>query len=165
MTIKTIRTVAQTTKLGQWLGQQLPIGCVVALNGNLGAGKTTFVKAIMQGMSSEDSVHSPAFTLVAEYQAKRKKQTFSVYHMDFYRLETLSDMDYLLFAEYMDDDTATKLIEWADKFIEQFANDYLSIEIKATSLNDEEQRQFTFQVVGDNAELKQLLKGLETYRV
>ena len=66
----------------------LQAGDVVALNGDLGAGKTHFSKGLVAGLGAADEVTSPTFSLVQEYLSGR----FPIYHFDFYRLETAGDL-------------------------------------------------------------------------
>jgi tRNA threonylcarbamoyladenosine biosynthesis protein TsaE len=86
-------------------------GDVFALTGDLGAGKTQFVKGFVSGMGSEDEVTSPTFTLIHEYNGGR----LPIYHFDFYRLDSAEAVLRLGFDEYIEGDGIC-LIEWADRF-------------------------------------------------
>ena len=88
-------------------------GDVFALTGDLGAGKTQFVKGFVAGMGSDADVTSPTFTLIHEYSGGR----LPVYHFDFYRLETADEVARLGLDEYLFGDGAC-VIEWADRFPE-----------------------------------------------
>jgi len=88
----------------------LKAGDVVALKGELGAGKTTLVKGIAVGLGcAEEDVLSPTFVLINEYQGREK-----VYHMDWYRLDSLGAQDAAL-AEECFAARAVSLVEWADR--------------------------------------------------
>jgi len=84
---------------------------VVALVGDLGAGKTHFVKGLVLGLGSSEEVTSPTFTLLHEYRGGR----LPVFHFDFFRLQQQSEIDEIGFDEYLNEGGAV-IIEWADRF-------------------------------------------------
>ena len=96
---------------GQAIAATLRRGDVLALCGDLGAGKTHFVKGIATGLQSDAPVTSPTFTLIHEYLGGR----LPVYHFDFYRLEDEDEALKIGLDEYLDGDGVC-VIEWADKF-------------------------------------------------
>jgi tRNA threonylcarbamoyladenosine biosynthesis protein TsaE len=96
----------------EWAGRLSP-NDVVALVGDLGAGKTQFVKGLLLGLENCEEATSPTFTLVHEYRGGR----LPVFHFDFYRLKERSEIDEIGFEEYLDEDGVT-VIEWADRFPE-----------------------------------------------
>ena len=100
-----------TVGLGRRLGELLQPGGVVALMGDLGAGKTVFCKGIARGLGVEDEgdVTSPTFVLVNEYRGR-----CPVYHLDLYRLQDASQAEDLGWDDFIFGDGVT-LIEWADK--------------------------------------------------
>jgi len=106
-----VRGPEQTIRLGKWLGKLLRPGDVVALIGELGAGKTTLAKGIAAGagVEDEDEVTSPSFVLVNEYQGR-----FPVYHADLYRLEKELDVEGLGWEEFIFGE-GISLLEWAEK--------------------------------------------------
>lgn len=97
--------------LGEEFAREAAPGQVWALVGDLGAGKTHFVKGVADGLRSGASATSPTFTLLHEYADGR----LPVYHFDFYRLESADEVLDLGLDEYLDGDGLT-VIEWADKF-------------------------------------------------
>ena len=86
-------------------------GNVIALIGDLGSGKTQFVKGFVAGVGSETEVTSPTFVLVHEYEDGR----LPVYHFDFYRVEKADEIVRIGFDDYVFGDGVT-LIEWADRY-------------------------------------------------
>src|SRR5215212_12114108 len=100
----------QTRRIGMRLGGALQAGDVICLQGDLGAGKTTFVQGIAQGWGSVDAVSSPTFIIVNVYRDENQKQLF---HMDAYRLDSTSE------AEELDLDTMLAqgplLVEWPER--------------------------------------------------
>lgn len=98
----------ETFELGADLAKQLKPGTVVALSGDLGCGKTAFVKGVVSYFGDEQDVTSPTFTLVNEYDG-----SMPLYHFDVYRLENASVEE----CDWMDDylfGDGVCLIEWAD---------------------------------------------------
>ena len=110
---KTITDSPEETKLlAEKIASTLNPGDVLALEGELGSGKTQFVQGLARGLGvSEDGyVRSPSFTLLNEYRGR-----LPLYHFDFYRLHNVSDLDELGMEEYFDGKGVT-VIEWADRF-------------------------------------------------
>ena len=102
---------AETVALGERLARELPPRGVVLLIGNLGAGKTTLAKGIVNGLgaAAPDEVSSPTFTLIHEYGKGR------VYHVDLYRLDEPREVATLGLEEIFDRDGLV-LIEWGERF-------------------------------------------------
>ena len=96
-----------TIELGQRLAPFLQAGDVLVLNGDLGAGKTTFTKGLATGLGINQMIKSPTFTIIREYQSGR----LPLYHMDIYRLEDGGAED-LGLEEYFDGD-GISVVEWA----------------------------------------------------
>lgn len=97
--------------LGQELALGLSSGSVLALQGGLGAGKTHFTKGVAAGLGCSGEVTSPTFTLVHEYSGGR----LPLFHFDFYRMETESEVLRIGWDEYLDEAGAV-VVEWPDKF-------------------------------------------------
>ena len=118
---------ADTVRLGRALAAVLTPGTVVALVGNLGAGKTRLVQAIAAGMGvDERTVNSPTFVLIQEYEGR-----LPLYHFDTYRLRDTDDFLELGAEELLAADGVC-LIEWADRVDEVLPADLLRIEIEIT---------------------------------
>lgn len=101
---------AETESLGAQFGRAAQNGLVIALSGELGAGKTQFVKGFARGLGISARVHSPTFTLVNEYGGGRLK----LFHLDLYRLETRAQIFSAGIGEFLQPDGVT-VIEWAEK--------------------------------------------------
>ncbi|HEY0790272.1 MAG TPA: tRNA (adenosine(37)-N6)-threonylcarbamoyltransferase complex ATPase subunit type 1 TsaE [Chthoniobacterales bacterium] len=101
----------ETRRLAAGFAASLQAGDVIALHGDLGAGKTEFVKGLVEGLGSNDAVTSPTFTLVHEYHGGR----LPVYHFDFYRLDGAADLDLIGYDECLGEPGVT-VIEWAGRF-------------------------------------------------
>lgn len=104
-------SAAETFACGVRSAAQLARGDVLALAGDLGAGKTQFVKGLAHGLGYHREVTSPTFTLVHEYRGGR----LPLYHLDCYRLETPEELLEIGLDEYLRPEGVTA-IEWADKF-------------------------------------------------
>ncbi len=128
----------QTMDFAKKLAQKLDKGTVITLEGDLGAGKTTFTKGLAQGLGVTRTVNSPTFTIIKEYTDGK----LPLYHMDVYRLEE-SDED-LGFDEYFHGD-GISVVEWA-KFIE----DMLPAELLKININyvNETDRKIILEPVG-----------------
>lgn len=102
----------ETRELGQRLAAQLPSRGVVLLIGNLGAGKTTLAKGIVEGLgiAAADDVSSPTYTIVHEYG-----DPVRVYHVDLYRLEAIEEVVRMGIEDLLDS-PALVLIEWGERF-------------------------------------------------
>lgn len=116
----------ETVQAGERCGRNAQAGEVFALRGDLGAGKTQFVKGFVRGMGSEAEVTSPTFTLLHEYTGGR----CPVYHFDFYRLDSTGAVARLGLDEYLYGDGVC-VIEWADRFPELLPRNTIAISIVA----------------------------------
>lgn len=97
-----------TMELGKDFASKIEIGDVISLNGDLAAGKTTFMKGVMKGIGYEGEVTSPTFTLVNEYESQPK-----IIHIDCYRETNLNRWIGLGIHEYLESDSIV-FIEWAE---------------------------------------------------
>jgi tRNA threonylcarbamoyladenosine biosynthesis protein TsaE len=122
----------ETVRSGFEFSRKLVRGDVVALFGDLGSGKTRFAKGISQGLGIKESVTSPTFTIVNEHHGGR----FPVYHFDFYRLRSISELNEIGFDEYLFGDGIC-IIEWADLILERLPQKRYDIVLKQrTNDND-----------------------------
>ena len=103
--------VEATIAFGREFAAQLAAGEVLALCGDLGAGKTHFVKGLAAGLGASTEATSPTFTLIHEYRDGR----LPLFHFDLYRLESEDELLRIGWDDYLDDE-GVLAIEWADKF-------------------------------------------------
>lgn len=101
---------AATLAAGAVFADQLAPGVVIYLHGDLGAGKTTFVRGVLQGLGHSDKVKSPTYTLLEPYVVSR----FDFYHFDLYRFIDENEWDVAGFNEYFNP-TSVCVVEWPEK--------------------------------------------------
>src|SRR3990167_3061167 len=103
------KSTDQTLELGEKLARHLRKGDILCLGGELGSGKTIFIKGIAQGLKiSPAKVHSPTFVLMNAYEGK-----LPLYHFDLYRLEGVREISTIGYEEFLYGD-GVSVIEWAD---------------------------------------------------
>ena len=112
MTVRETHSEAETTAAGRDLGQTLGPGDILLLSGQLGAGKTAFVRGLAEGLGvSPDDVSSPTFTIVQEYQGTRA----TLQHIDLYRLSP-KEVDDLALDDIIEGSVAA--VEWPDRWLD-----------------------------------------------
>jgi tRNA threonylcarbamoyladenosine biosynthesis protein TsaE len=104
---------AETEAIGRRFAKDAQVGSVLALEGELGSGKTLFTKGLVAGLGSNAAVTSPTFTIIHEYPGGR----LPIYHFDFFRLEDRQSVARLGLDNYFFGD-GVSVIEWADRFPE-----------------------------------------------
>ncbi len=119
---------AETQDFARSFAKEIKPGAVLALKGDLGAGKTEFVKGLVAALKGAAVVTSPTFTIIHEYSQGR----LPVYHFDFFRLRDRQDADRLGLDEYFFGD-GVSVIEWADRFPELIPEQarWIDFEIKS----------------------------------
>lgn len=104
-------SAAETERIGQNFAEKLKAKDVVFLKGNLGSGKTIFVKGLARGLGVKSRVISPTFVIARSYNAK-KKGIRNLYHLDLYRLKNENEVQSIDLNEFIDDETGVVAIEW-----------------------------------------------------
>lgn len=117
-----------TQRIGRLLGEFLRGGELVLLDGQLGAGKTTFTQGLAKGMNISAVVNSPTFTLLKEYRPAG--DTRALYHFDLYRLDEPEEMIDLGFEEYFYG-LGVCVVEWADKAMDFWPAERLYVHLTA----------------------------------
>ena len=117
----------ETIELGESLSEFIEAGDIITLDGDLAAGKTTFVKGILLGLNFENEVTSPTFTLINEYEARHR-----VIHLDCYRENNLQRWINLGIQDYFYSDDV-KLIEWPEIISRLIPKDSISIMLTSVS--------------------------------
>ena len=114
----------ETIEYGKKLGQQAAPGQILALTGDLGAGKTTLTKSIAAGLGISEMITSPTFTIVKEYHSGR----LPLYHFDVYRIGDIDEMYELGYEEYFFG-SGLCVVEWADLIEELIPEEAMWISI------------------------------------
>ena len=135
---------SETKILGERLGKLLKKADFIALNGDLGAGKTTFIQGITYGLDIKKFASSPSFSIIKEYSGR-----IPIYHFDLYRLDCPEEIENLGYEEYFYGDGIT-LIEWAKKIKDYLPENILLVEIR---MGEEYSiRKLIFQPIGKRYE-------------
>lgn len=139
-----INDLKDTNKFAKKFAKILKGGEVVLLGGDLGAGKTTFTKAVLRCLGVKDDVTSPTFTIMREYQGKK----FKIYHFDMYRLGSGQEAKEFGLEDYIysKDKSSLVFIEWPENVKDILVGDFIRVDI---SILDENKRQFDITRVGE----------------
>ena len=150
------RSPAQTRNWGKRLGRLLKGGDIIGLTGELGSGKTCFVRGIAEGLvvGKEAWIRSPSFTLINEYDGR-----LPLYHIDLYRVGSRREMEELNLREYLFSD-GVSLIEWFEHLPVDEVDEYLHVGFAYANGN---QRRLTF--TGRGTRYQELLEGIKVLRV
>lgn len=125
MNQKRLDSPEKTEFFASELAKKIKPGMVIALIGNLGAGKTTFAKGFAKGMGIKNHVISPTFKLVSEYFGK-----LFLYHIDCYRLDTSIDFLNIGGENYLNPVNGVSLIEWPERIKDLWSDDWIYIYFK-----------------------------------
>lgn len=125
------RSTDETLELAGTVGELLRPGDVVALVGDLGAGKTVFARGVARALGVTEPVVSPSFTIVREYDGRTP-----LVHVDVYRIDTVQELHDLGFEELVRDDAVT-LVEWGDMIDGLLPADRLDVRLAPGATDDE----------------------------
>lgn len=137
MTIYT-KSEAETERAGEDFGRAVPDGSVVALYGDLGAGKTAFVRGMVRGMGISARVNSPTFTIVNEYLGERE-----LYHFDMYRLGSSDELFDIGWEDYLCRGGVCA-VEWSERISAALPEEAITVTIERHS-EDENWRRITIR--------------------
>ena len=127
-----LKNEEDTAALGASIAEGLKPGAVIALTGDLGAGKTTLTKAVARALGVTETLTSPTFTIVQEYESGR----MPVYHFDVYRVHGEDDLFELGFDDYLHG-RGVCLIEWADLIEDLLPEGAMRIKLEYGAHEDE----------------------------
>ncbi|MCK6510298.1 tRNA (adenosine(37)-N6)-threonylcarbamoyltransferase complex ATPase subunit type 1 TsaE [Myxococcota bacterium] len=132
---------SETASVGEALGRLLQGGEVLALIGDLGAGKTCFVQGLASGLEipEEAYVRSPTFSLIEQYEGR-----LPVYHLDLYRISDVDELESIGWRDCLDGE-AVVAVEWADRLEGYLPADYIAIRLLSKS---PEQREIQIAIHG-----------------
>lgn len=125
-----VDSLKETEELSKKISKLIKCGDCILLYGEIGAGKTTFTKFLLENLGVKSIVSSPTFTLLNEYTGK-----FPIYHFDMYRISSSEELYELGFEDYIDSknskfvETGLTLIEWPDNVKDILPKDRIEIEI------------------------------------
>jgi len=136
----TVSSAEETFGIGEALGRALEPGSVVALTGELGAGKTVIAKGIAKGVGIEEEPTSPTFVIMNVYEVNEKgdggerkalkRGIKRLYHLDLYRISGLEELEGIGYEDYFFDDEAVVVVEWAERVKGIFPPSAIHIEIE-----------------------------------
>lgn len=119
-----LHDLADTARLGRGLAEVFSGGVFIGLLGNLGAGKTTLVQAMVDRLSPGVEARSPTYTLLNHYETCPP-----VVHIDLYRLETYDDLESIGYWDYVDELSAIRCVEWIDRIPHAWPGEGILIEL------------------------------------
>ena len=128
------RSEADTERAGEALAESLPGGSVVKLYGDLGAGKTAFVRGMARGMGISCRVSSPTFTIVNEYAGGGKE----LLHFDMYRLSNAQELLDIGWDDYLAREAAVIAVEWSENVEDVFDGGEIAVRIEKRSDSERE---------------------------
>lgn len=105
----------ETKKLGELLGKELKQGLIIALEGDLGSGKTTFVQGLAKGLGIRKQIISPTFVIMRQYRLTKRDGLKNFCHIDFYRIHSGRDLANLGFEKIINDLENIVAIEWPER--------------------------------------------------
>jgi tRNA threonylcarbamoyladenosine biosynthesis protein TsaE len=146
----------QTRRWGRALGKLVKGGEIIGLTGELGTGKTCFVKGVAAGLEvgKEAWVRSPTFTLINEYDGR-----LPIYHIDLYRIGSRAELEGLNLREYLYSD-GVSLIEWFEKLPPDELDEYLELRL---AYANETGRQLTF--AGHGGRYESMIEALRKSKI
>lgn len=128
----------ETIELARKFAKKLRGGEILALTGELGGGKTTFVKGLAEELKVADTITSPTFVMLKSYPAKIGKKNIEFVHVDAYRVETIEDIKSVGIEDYLNRDDVVLAIEWAEKIRKILPPKTINIEFQAIDKNSRE---------------------------
>ncbi len=150
--MKKVLNFDEINKLAVFFGENLQKGDLIALVGDLGTGKTSFVQKFARVLGVEENVKSPTFNYVLEYHSGR----VPFYHFDVYRISEPMEIYELGYEEYMDGE-GIAIIEWANLIESELPKEYIEINLYHYT---EDTRQVEIKYIGNKEKEEELLKNV-----
>lgn len=129
-------SVEETKQIGFNFAKNLNFGDVVAFYGNLGVGKTEFIRGICEYFKVESQVSSPTYTLINEYSGLKIDEDISLYHLDLYRVKDSSELLDIGYYEYVFQDNGITLIEWSENSNDELPEKHIKVKISIDENNN-----------------------------
>ena len=121
----TVNGLAEYPKAAKWFSNFLEQGRIFAFYGKMGSGKTTFIKSVCEELGVEDTINSPTFAIVNEYE---DNEANTIFHFDFYRIKSLAEVYNMGYEEYFYSD-AFCFIEWPELIEELLPEEHIRVDI------------------------------------
>ena len=125
----TINGLEEYPQAAKWFTQFLQQGRIFAFFGKMGSGKTTFIKSLCEELGVEDTINSPTFAIVNEYE---DRDANTIYHFDFYRIKSLAEVYNMGYEEYFYSN-AYCFLEWPELVEELLPEEYIRVDITENS--------------------------------
>ena len=149
-----LKNTNETLKLGEIIGKSLNPGSIIALVGDLGAGKTVLVKGIAKGLGVDEEPNSPTFVIMNQYEGR-----IPLYHFDLYRVSSEEELFGIGYDEFFFGE-GVAAVEWADRVQNVFPEHTIKIEIKIPEPSSEDSE--TIRDIGIEGTSKSLLSFKNT---
>ena len=113
-----ICSIQDTDNVALEISKKIRDGSIILLNGDLGSGKTQFVRFLGNHLGSLDAISSPTFLILNTYESNKK---IKIYHFDFYRVKNIEELEDIGFFEILNDEEGLIIVEWANRYVELFS--------------------------------------------
>ncbi len=135
----------ETIQLGYDFAINIVPGDTIAMYGELGSGKTQFIKGLCSRLKVDEIVTSPTFTIINQYFGYLGGDDITIYHIDLYRIKSLQELEEIGFVDCLMSPDAVKIVEWAEKAEDYMRKAKYAIRIKPSE-TDEDTRIFHIEI-------------------
>jgi len=129
-------SVEETQSIGFNFAKNLKKGDVIAFYGDLGVGKTEFIRGICKFYNISSGVSSPTYTIINEYEGNNENKPVKLFHLDLYRIKEAEELIYIGYHDYVFQDEGITLIEWAENSFDELPHKHIKVIIETTLKND-----------------------------
>lgn len=129
------KSIEETKNIGFNFAKMLNKGDIIAFYGNLGVGKTEFIRGICNYFNINYGVSSPTYTIINEYIGKSKEEELTIYHLDLYRIKKQEELINIGYYDYVFQDSAITLIEWAENSYDELPENHIKIKININNID------------------------------